>query len=162
MSKRKGKAKRLGGRLLAQALLVLAGSAAFADSQPEFDSRYFYSRGLAAELLIKEAIAKRSGDRALTLYNSLADEALALSTRAKSPDACFEAFYALIPVALMAYGRLAPDQAHRTGPTPSDSEASESLDRAWMAYRERRVACHRLNGRAESAPILPERLSEAF
>jgi hypothetical protein len=140
---------------------MLAGTKAFAESQTTFDSGYFNTRAVMAELLIKEAIAKRSGDRALTLYNSLSNEALALAIHPRSDGACFEAFLALIPVALIMYGRLAPND-YRSGPAPSESDARESLDSAWTFHRERRAACRQQHGLGETAHILPERLSEAF
>ena len=139
-----------------------AASMVYAESPVGFETRYFYQRTMVAELLIKEAIAKRSGDKALTLYNSLADEVQVLINQPKSSDACNEAFLLLIPVTLFAYGRLAPEHAFPSQPAPLVSGVNEQLDQAWQSYRERRQVCERLLDQRETARILPERLSEAF
>ena len=144
--------------LVAETTIAAAITTSMAFSEG-FEPRYFYDRAVVAELLLKDAIRRRSGDPANVLFRTLADEVRLVQPTTDTP--CFQALSALVPVSLLAATLLAPER--RQGPVePSNfKDEIETLDGSWIFYREQRAKCARMLNKGVPQ-ILPERLSEAF
>lgn len=142
--------------------VFLASSPALAEERPyPFDEEYFLKRSVVGERLLKEAITQRSGDRAVILYNSIFDE-VSIASQEIDGGRCLTSLKALVPVILLVYARLAPEQAFQTAAAPPLPERDKQLDDAWTFFREELAACEQSRGRKASTRILPDRLTEAF